>query len=335
MKQKQAYLPFIAIFVALLPCINVAYETKIIDLPGSRNQLKLPTVVGPESIDFDPSGHGPYTGVSSGGVLKWQGRRGWTVFAYNSMHRDKDCVDNIDEMMESKCGRPLGLRFHNATGNLYIADAYHGLLSVGPKGGMVKVLATKARGVPFTFLNGLDVDQETGEVYFTDSSNHITRSEYYMVVLTNDTTGRLLKYNPRSKKVRVLKGHLSYPNGIAMSHDNSHLLVSFTALCQIHKFWIRGPKTGKFELFADLPGYPDNITRDPKGGYWVAMSNLKIDNPDGAAPEHAVALRLNQKGKIVAALNGSLTTSISEVHERDGSLWIGSLINPYVGLYRA
>jgi sugar lactone lactonase YvrE len=84
-------------------------------------------------------------------------------------------MENTDEMMESKCGRTLGLRFHNATGNLYLADAYHGLLSVGPKGGLVKVLATQARGVPFKFLNGLDVDQETGDVYFTDSSTNITR----------------------------------------------------------------------------------------------------------------------------------------------------------------
>jgi hypothetical protein len=63
--------------------------------------------------------------------------------------------------MESKCGRPLGLQFHNATGNLYIADASHGLLLVGPKGGLVKVLATEAEGISFKFTNGLDVDQET------------------------------------------------------------------------------------------------------------------------------------------------------------------------------
>ncbi|XP_078168086.1 protein STRICTOSIDINE SYNTHASE-LIKE 10-like [Carex rostrata] len=331
------HLPFIVVFIALLSSnISVAYETKIIDKPESQNELKLNTVVGPESIAFDPKGHGPYTGVSNGRILKWQGERlGWSEFAYNSMHRDRDCIENTNEMLESKCGRALGLRFHNATGNLYIADAYRGLLSVGPKGGLVKVLASKARGVAFKFLNGLDVDQETGEVYFTDSSTHITRREHYMVVLTNDTTGRLMKYNVQSKTLTVLKGHLTYPNGITMSHDNSHLLISLTSLCQIHKYWIRGPKTGKFELFVNLPGYPDNITRDPRGGYWVAMNQLKIDDPAGSAPEHPVAFRLNQDGKIIEALNGGLTTSISEVHERDGSFWIGSVSNAYVGVYSA
>ncbi|KAJ4747581.1 Strictosidine synthase [Rhynchospora pubera] len=322
--------PLIAIFVAFHPCIVVAYETKSIDTPGSISKLKLNKTVGPESVEFDPSGLGPYTGVSNGRILKWQGN--WTDFAYNSMYRDRDCVENRNE---SKCGRPLGLRFNDVTGNLYVADAYLGLLSVGPKGGLVDVLATEAEGVPFKFLNGLDVDQLTGDVYFTDSSDHIVRSDYLLVVLSNDTTGRLLKYNPQSKELTVLKSNLMFPNGVVVSHDKSHLLVCSTTLCQINKYWIRGPKTGTFELFVDLPGYPDNITRDPRGGYWVAMSNLKGGDLAGAAPEHPVAFRLDQDGNILEALNGGVTTYISEVHEKNGLLWIGSVSNPYVGICSA
>jgi hypothetical protein len=69
------------------------------------------------------------------------------------------------------CGRPLGLQFFAMTGDLYIADAYMGLMKVGPDGGEAQVLATQADGgAPFHFVNGLDVDQATGDVYFTDSS---------------------------------------------------------------------------------------------------------------------------------------------------------------------
>lgn len=71
---------------------------------------------------------------------------------------------------ESVCGRPLGLQFYHKTGELYVADAYLGLMRVPARGGMAEVVATKAGGVPFNFLNGLDVDQNTGDVYFTDSS---------------------------------------------------------------------------------------------------------------------------------------------------------------------
>lgn len=72
--------------------------------------------------------------------------------------------------MEDKCGRPLGLQFHRATRDLYIADAYYGLLRVSQKGGVATKLAASAEGVGFGFTNGVDVDQRTGMVYFTDSS---------------------------------------------------------------------------------------------------------------------------------------------------------------------
>jgi sugar lactone lactonase YvrE len=58
---------------------------------------------------------------------------------------------------------------------MYIADAYLGLMRVGRRGGLAEVVATEAAGVPFNFLNGVDVDQETGDVYFTDSSTAYQR----------------------------------------------------------------------------------------------------------------------------------------------------------------
>jgi sugar lactone lactonase YvrE len=76
---------------------------------------------------------------------------------------------------ESVCGRPLGLQFYHKSGDLYVADAYLGLLRVPARGGLAEVVATEAGGVPFNFLNGLDVDQNTGEVYFTDSSTTYRR----------------------------------------------------------------------------------------------------------------------------------------------------------------
>jgi sugar lactone lactonase YvrE len=76
---------------------------------------------------------------------------------------------------ESVCGRPLGLQFHRRSGDLYVADAYLGLLRVPPRGGLAEVVAAQAGGEPFNFLNGLDVDQRTGNVYFTDSSTTYRR----------------------------------------------------------------------------------------------------------------------------------------------------------------
>ncbi len=44
--------------------------------------------VGPESIAFDLQGRGPYTGVSDGRVIRWDGPElGWTTFATTSNKR--------------------------------------------------------------------------------------------------------------------------------------------------------------------------------------------------------------------------------------------------------
>jgi hypothetical protein len=43
---------------------------------------------GPESLTFDPQGRGPYTGISDGRVLRYDGPElGWTTFAYTSTNR--------------------------------------------------------------------------------------------------------------------------------------------------------------------------------------------------------------------------------------------------------
>ena len=77
--------------------------------------------------------------------------------------------------LEHICGRPLGLSFSELTGELYIADAYMGLLVVGPNGGLASTVASEAQGTPFGFTNGVDIHQTNGAVYFSDSSSRYQR----------------------------------------------------------------------------------------------------------------------------------------------------------------
>ena len=50
-----------------------------------------------------------------------------------------------------------------------------GLLVVGPEGGLARPLAKEAGGVPFKFTNDVVVDQNSGIVYFTDTSTRLPR----------------------------------------------------------------------------------------------------------------------------------------------------------------
>lgn len=93
---------------------------------------------------------------------------------------EKVCAKGVDSTtpkqwkVEKKCGRPLGLRFNKESGQLYIADAYFGLLVVGPEGGYATPLATHVHGKPILFANDLDL-HSNGSIFFTDTSTRYDR----------------------------------------------------------------------------------------------------------------------------------------------------------------
>lgn len=91
------------------------------------------------------------------------------------------------------------------------------------------------------------------------------------LILSRDKTGMLMKYEPQSEQVSVLLKNLSYANGVALSKDGEYILIIETTTCRVLRYWLETPKTGTLEVFADLPGFPDNIKRSPRGGFWVGI----------------------------------------------------------------
>lgn len=338
-------------------------------IPVSRDQLhtaeiiEMAGAVGPESLAFDPNGDGPYTGVADGRILKWLGDGlGWTDFAVTTSQR-KECVRPSAPEMEHVCGRPLGLRFDKKTGDLYIADAYFGLQVVGPNGGLATQLVSEVEGRPLLFTNDMDIDEYEDVIYFTDTSTSFHRREFISALLSGDRTGRLMKYNKSSKEVIVLLRGLAFANGVALSKDHSFVLVAETTACRILRLWLHGPNAGNFDIFyAGLPGFPDNIRRNSNGEFWVALhskkglftrvllfnswvgkSLLKLPfrfkqlHPLLAGKKaHAIAVKLSEEGKVLEVLEDSQGKSvryISEVEEKNGKLWIGSVMMPFIGIY--
>jgi len=85
----------------------------------------------------------------------------------------------------------------------------------------------------------------------------------------------------------------------------------------------------------DLPGYPDNVRRDGKGGYWVALNQEKqrLDaTPETAPVKHLVGVRLDARGVEVEELTADKGVTLSDVAERRGKLWLGSVELEDVGL---
>ncbi|XP_027173873.1 protein STRICTOSIDINE SYNTHASE-LIKE 10-like isoform X1 [Coffea eugenioides] len=320
---------------------------------------------GPESLAFKKDGTGaaaatgPYAGVSDGRIIQWRGNESrWVNFAITTPDRT-GCDGSHDPVeAESRCGRPLGLSFNEKSGDLYIADAYMGLLLVGSSGGLAISLAKEAQGIPFKFTNGVVVDQTSGIVYFTDSSTKFQRREYISVILRGDNSGRLMKFDPVTNKVTVLLDGLMFPNGVALSKNGDFLLVAETTNCRILKYWLEASKAGKVEPFAELPGFPDNIKRNQKGEFWVAIHSRRegvfnwiLSNPWlrnflailpfdftrahsllGDYGGHGLAVKLSENGDIIQILedkSGETWKHSSEIAEENGYLWIGSVKLPY------
>ena len=167
------------------------------------------------------------------------------------------------------------------------------------------------------------------------------------IVTSGDRTGRLMKYDPYTKKTTVLLRGLAFANGVALSSDGSFLLVAETTAQKIHKVWLRGPKAHTSELLVVLERPPDNIKRTRGGAFWVALNSrraiVKGFLPKNLRPTvvtppwiaDPVAVKLDGEGNAIGAVDGhgeSTLESVSEVEERAGSLWFGSAVKDYVGV---
>ncbi|KAM7268811.1 hypothetical protein ACFE04_010977 [Oxalis oulophora] len=330
---------YMILSLLLLFCYTNLIGASDVDLfaSGRYQQILLPRGLGPESIAFDCRGDGPYVGVSDGRILKWQ-NRSWSEFAIPSANRNRVlCDGTTNPNLEPICGRPLGLKFNPATCDLYIADAYFGLLVVGPNGGIARHLVNSAEGVPFRLTNALDIDEQTGAVYFTDSSAIYQRRQYILSFNTRERTGRILKYDPKINQVSVIGRGLAFPNGVALSKDKSFLLVAEGGTRRILKLQLNQLFSTP-QFFRQLIRSPDNVKRNQDGHFWVALnSGRTFTNIVPNRFQDPIGIKLDQDGRILQILNGygsNQLNSVSEVEEHGGNFYLGSAVKPFVGVLR-
>jgi len=223
-------------------------------------------IEGPESIAFYKGEL--YTGLADGRVVRIKDNKVETVAQLAT------CGGIWEEHI---CGRPLGLRF-DASGNLFVANAYKGLLKVDIKTGKIETLyssKTKIDGRECHVVNDLDVSK-SGDIYFSDSSKYPVMQLLYDY-LEGLPNGRVLHYGPKSKETKVLYNGVGFANGIQLSPKEDYLLICETLYQRILKYHLKGTKKGQIEVFAEnLPGVPDNIRLNPRGNYWIGQCSTRI-----------------------------------------------------------
>lgn len=282
-----------------------------------------------ESIAFDSNGI-MYAGVSDGRIVRYD----------ESEHKFVFFADTG--------GHPLGLAFDSMQ-NLLVADAEKGLLSVS-KDGAVKALVTEVAGKPVLFADDLDISPD-GMVYFSDASIYPITDNVRMEVLDCRPHGRLISYNPKTGRSEVLLDNLYFANGVTLSPDGSFVLVSETFAYRISRYWLKGPKQGKRDIFIEnLPGFPDNITCNGKDRFWVALVSPRSKDlesiqskpfirkimmrlpsswiPSPEPPDYGFVLGVGLDGKMLNNLqdpNGTTISQITSALEYNNTLYLGNI----------
>lgn len=139
-------------------------------------------------------------------------------------------------------------------------------------------------------------------------------------------------------------------------------MVDFLEWSRLSKYWLKGEKVGTWAPLATLPGFPDNVRTNENNEFWVAIHcrrtlyphilarypkvrTLWLKLPISAKLHylmqiggrlHGAVVKYNEEGKLLQILEdrqGKVVKAVSEVEEKDGKLWIGSVLMPFVAVY--
>lgn len=289
---------------------------------------------GPEGIAVDAAGR-LYAGYDDGRVMMF----------------NRDGSGGM--LLANTGGRPLGLSF-GPRGGVLVADAIKGLLLVGGEGAQ-QLLAVEAEGVPFKFVDDVDNTRLSRKVYFTDASSKFAWPHTMADVMEHGANGRLLEYDFDTEKTTVLLRDLHFANGVAVGPDDAFVLVNETTEYRVRRYWLKGDKAGTSDIFIDnLPGFPDNISYNDKGQFWLALYAPRTAALDALLPKpglrrivfrlpqflqpgparHGWVLGLDVDGKVVANLQykgKGAYAPITSAEQHGDHLYLGSLTDTAIG----
>jgi sugar lactone lactonase YvrE len=167
-------------------------------------------------------------------------------------------------------GRPLGLE-RRPDGRILACVSPGGVVQVDPASGEISWLIDAFEGRPLPFCSNVVVAAD-GSLFVSTSSARYTIRQWRRDIVEHLPTGVLLRRHPDGR-LQVLLGGLQFGNGLALATDESFIIVAETNASRLLRYWLKGPKAGEHEVFAELPGYPDNLSMDADGLIWVAIAS--------------------------------------------------------------
>ena len=306
--------------------------------------IGLDQVEGPEDVILDRHDR-LYGSTRDGNIIRFSGPR--------FEHR---------EVFAHIGGRPLGMQFDRDE-NLIVCVAGMGVYGVRPSGEVFKVTDETNRtwyklndDSRLRMADDLDIGPD-GKVYFSDCTTRYEMTTNTLDILEGRPNGRVVCYDPATRRTRTLINSFYFPNGICVAHDGGSVLIASTSACRIFRHWIAGPEAGRTEVLIDeLPGNPDNINRASDGHYWLALVGIRTPTFDLAARKpafrrrmvkqvpadewlapglnHGCVLKFDEKGRVLESFwdpTGVAHSTVTSMREHKGYLYLGGLENNRIG----
>lgn len=311
------------------------------------------------------------TNISKIELLGWNGAEEFTADKegniYCGVHKGKDDFSQgailkitpkgeIEEYLKTEAW-VTGMEF-GKNGDLFALMNGVGLIRIDHNRKIHYLVTKDPDNRPILMGSGLKIASD-GKIYFANLSSEQMTSPKYInkLILELKPTGGVYCYDPETKLTKTISSGNYFANGLALSRDESFLLLSETSKYRVLKYWLKGEKTGSFEIFMDnLAGFPNNISRRSNGNFWLGFTTKRSDQLDKIhakkgmkklvyglpsfikpkADHFGMILEISEKGEIVQALfdpTGQFVMEAGAVKELGDKLYIGGDIAPYVATY--
>lgn len=308
--------------------------------------LGLGILEGAEDVVFDRDDN-LYTGNRHGDIQRW----------YAPDYTRHDVLAHIG-------GSPLGMEW-DREGRLVVCVAGMGLYRITLQGEVERLTAETNRSWTsviddsvMKLADDLDIAPD-GRIFFSEATTRFEMHDWPADALESRGNGRIICYDPATKKTQTAIRNLIFPNGVCMSHDGESFLFAESWACRISRYYHSGPKKGQLQVLIDnLPGYPDNINRASDGTYWLALMGMRTPALDLALEMPAFrrrlaqrcpadvwlfpnlntgcVLRFDERGEVLESLwdsSGENLPMITSMREHKGKLYLCGIFNNRMGVY--
>jgi sugar lactone lactonase YvrE len=209
--------------------------------------------------------------------------------------------------------------------------------------GAISSLTHRAGGSRILLCNNAAVARD-GTVYFTDSSTRFPVSHWRRDLVEHRPNGRVLAYDPGSRRTDVVADGFFFPNGVALTPDEDALMLCETVA---HRLVRVSLPDGEVRVLDDLPAYPDNMSPVGDGTYWIALASPRVAIAERLLPHPAlrrvvavlpqrlqpqplpyiIAARVDGDGRVLRTLHGpgGRYVMATGVRQHGDTLWLGSL----------